>query len=344
MQQKYLKTAFQQQSHVATGHFAGDVACRFRPSDCQASHQLTDNLPMTTLPRLPCYLNGEFTTLPDAKISVMDRGFIFGDGVYEVVPVYKSRPFRFAHHMARLKRSLSELRIPNPRTREQWADIARQLVAAYAASTGVTASSIDQLIYIQITRGVAMRDHVMPTDITPTVFVMTNLMKPPTPAQRENGVTCVTAEDFRWTKAHIKSTSLLGAVFARQISFDAGATETILFRDGFMSEAAASNVWIVQNGKLIGAPKDNLVLEGIRYGLIEELCQARGIPFELRRLSRSEVQQADEILLSSATKEVLAVTTLDGQPVGSGRPGPVYAQLYAGYQDAIAQTLKETHS
>jgi len=151
-------------------------------------------------------------------------------------------------------------------------------------------------------------------------------------------VACVTADDFRWEKAHIKSTSLLGAVFARQISFDAGALETVMFRDGFLSEAAASNVWVVKGGKVLGTPKDSLVLEGIRYGLIEEICRARGIPFELRRVSRDEVEHADELLLSSATKEVLPVTLLDGQAVGSGKPGPVYAQLMAGYSEAKAQS------
>jgi len=292
---------------------------------------------MTTLPPLPCYLNGDFTTLPNAKISVMDRGFIFGDGIYEVVPAYGGQLFRFAEHMVRLDRSLAEMRIANPLTRAQWADVAKQLMARYCASKGVGADALDQLIYIQITRGVAMRDHVMPTDITPTVFVMTNTMKLPTEAQRSQGVACVTADDFRWEKAHIKSTSLLGAVFARQISFDAGALETVMFRDGFLSEAAASNVWVVKDGKVLGTPKDNLVLEGIRYGLIEEICRARGIPFELRRVSREEVQHADELLLSSATKEVLPVTTLDGQPVGCSQPGPVYTQLFAGYAEAKAQ-------
>ncbi len=292
---------------------------------------------MTTLPELPCYLNGEFTTLPDAKVSVMDRGFIFGDGVYEVVPVYAGQLFRFEQHMARLERSLQECRISNPLIREQWADIAIQLIAAYATSTGSSGQNTDQLIYIQITRGVAMRDHVMPTDITPTVFVMTNAMKSPSAEQREKGVACVTADDFRWQKAHIKATSLLGAVFARQISFDAGALETVMFRDGYLSEAAASNVWVVKDGQLLGTPKDNLVLEGIRYGLIEEICQAQGIPFALRRISHAEVLAADEVLLSSATKEVLPVTLLDGQPVGSGQPGPVYGKLYAGYQQVKAK-------
>jgi D-alanine transaminase len=270
----------------------------------------------------------------------MDRGFIFGDGVYEVVPVYAGQLFRFAQHMARIDRSLAELRIANPLTHAQWGEVAQQLIARYAQAQGVAADTLDQLIYIQVTRGVAMRDHVMPQHIEPTVFVMTNMMSPPSAAQRSQGVACVTADDFRWEKAHIKSTSLLGAVFARQISFDAGAVETIMFRNGFLSEAAACNVWVVKDGRVLGSPKDNLVLEGIRYGLIEALCQAQGIGFELRRLGRDEVLNADELLLSSATKEVLAVTTLDGRPVGSGQPGPVYAKLHAGYQQAKAQTRR----
>ena len=305
--------------------------------DLQQRWRESDNSVMNTLPSLPCYLNGEFTELPNAKVSVMDRGFIFGDGVYEVVPVYAGQPFRFEQHMARLDRSLSELRIANPLSKAQWAGIAGQLITAYAKSVGANTQDTDQLIYIQITRGVAMRDHVMTQGMAPTVFVMSNAMKPVPPAQRSSGVTCVTADDFRWEKAHIKSTSLLGAVFARQISFDAGAMETVMFRHGFLSEAAASNVWVVKDGKVLGVPKDHLVLEGIRFGLIEEICHARGIGFELRRISRDEVLNADELLLSSATKEVLAITTLDGKPVGTGKPGPVYAALYAGYQAAKAQ-------
>ena len=294
-----------------------------------------------SLPPLPCYLNGEFTLLPNAKISVMDRGFIFGDGVYEVVPVYAGQPFRFDSHMARLDRSLAELRIANPMTHAQWRSVIFKLIANYSSSTWANAINADQLIYIQVTRGVALRDHVMPENITPTVFVMSNVMKPPTPEQRANGVACVTADDFRWEKAHIKTTSLLGAVFSRQISFDAGAVETVMFRDGFLSEAAASNVWAVKNNKVMGPPRDNLVLEGIRYSLLEDICHAQGVGFELRRISRAEVMDADELLLSSATKEVLAITTLDGQPVGSGasrgKPGPVYAKLHAGYQAAKEQ-------
>ena len=287
-----------------------------------------------TLPDTPCYLNGEFSTLRDAKISVLDRGFIFGDGVYEVVPAYAGKLFRFEQHMARLDRSLAELRIANPLTHDQWQGTALKLIAEYALSTSTETEKGNQLIYIQVTRGVAMRDHPMLPGLTPTVFIMVNPMKLPSEAQRAQGVACVSAGDFRWEKAHIKSTSLLGAVFSRQISFDAGALETVMFRGDHLSEAAASNVWVVKNGTVMGPPKDHLVLEGIRYGLIEDICRAAGIDFELRPISRAEVLAADELLLSSATKEILPITLLDGQPVGNGQPGPVYAKLYAAYQQA----------
>ncbi len=286
------------------------------------------------LPDTPCYLNGNFSTLRDAKISVLDRGFIFGDAVYEVVPAYAGKLFRFGQHMARLDRSLAELRIANPLTHGQWRDIALKLIADHALSTGAESQKGNQLIYIQVTRGVAMRDHSMLPGLTPTVFIMVNPMKLPSEEQRLQGVACVSAGDFRWEKAHIKSTSLLGAVFSRQISVDAGALETVMFRGDHLSEAAASNVWAVKHGKVMGPPRDHLVLEGIRYGLIEEICHAAGIDFELRRISRAEVLAADELLLSSATKEILPITLLDGQPVGNGQPGPIYAKLYAAYQQA----------
>ncbi|OSZ71750.1 D-amino acid aminotransferase [Hydrogenophaga sp. IBVHS1] len=285
-----------------------------------------------SLPASLCYLNGEFTALRDARISVLDRGFIFGDGVYEVLPAYGGKVFRFDQHMARLDRSLAELRIPNPLTRDQWLAVARRLIEDLRATT----ASVNQLIYIQVTRGVAVRDHVMPPGLQPTVLVTASEMKLATPAQREQGVACVSADDFRWKKAHIKTTSLLGAVLARQISADAGAVETVMYREGMLSEAAASNVWVVKRGVVMGPPKDNLVLEGIRFGLIEDICREQGIPFELRRITRAEVLDADELMLSSATKEVLPITLLDGHPVGAGRPGPVYARLYAGYQQAVA--------
>ena len=306
---------------------------------------MSDSLPSTI-----CYLNGDYTPLKDAKISVLDRGFIFGDGVYEVLPAYSGKLFRFAHHMARLDRSLAELRISNPLTHHGWQAIAMKLVAAHAREMGATAlnnteneaksvlpDGFDQIIYIQVSRGVAPRDHVMPLGLKPSVFVMINPMKLPSAQARAQGVACVTADDFRWEKAHIKTTSLLGAVFSRQISADAGALETVMFRGDYLSEAASSNVWVVKAGKVLGPLKDNLVLEGIRYGLFEELCRAKGIPFELRRITKAEVLGADELLLSSATKEVLPVTLLDGKPVGTGQPGPIYARLYAAYQEAKEQ-------
>lgn len=315
-----------------------------------------DNRMMTTdLPPLPCYLGrgaqGNFTTVDKATVSVLDRGFIFGDGIYEVITVYGGQPFCFEPHMARLERSLAEVRIPNPHTREQWLALAQQLIATESIAsrahpiTGYdTFGSKNYLLYLQITRGVAQRDHVMPQGIEPTVFIMRSSLNVPSAQAREQGVSCVSADDFRWEKAHIKSTSLLGAVFARQISFDAGAVETVMFRKGFLSEAASSNVWVVKNGVVIGTPKDHLVLEGIRYGLIEGICAEQGLPFELRRVSRQEVLDADELLLSSATKEVLPITTLDGLAVGAGVPGPIYHKLYAGYQNAkAAQSAKVAH-
>jgi D-alanine transaminase len=266
----------------------------------------------------------------------MDRGFIFGDGIYEVVPVYGRRLFRLDAHLARLERSLAKMRIANPFTRAQWLERVRPLVAAVFDKTAAQ----DQLVYIQITRGVASRDHVMPEGLEPTVFMMANPMKPASLEQRHQGVACVTARDFRWERGDIKSTSLLGNVLARQISADAGASETLMFRDGFLTEAASSNVWVAREGALLGVPKSEHVLEGIRYDLLRELCQACGIAYHLRPIPESDVLTADEVMLSSATKEVLAVTRIDGQTVGHGalrgRPGPVYARLFEAYQQAKA--------
>jgi D-alanine transaminase len=290
------------------------------------------------IPALPCWLNGEMSTIRDAKVSVLDRGFIFGDGIYEVVPAYEGRPFRFNEHMARLERSLAELRIRNPMDRAGWRQVVDGLIQAYAQHVGQPVEQTNQLVYLQVTRGVAMRDHVMPADITPTVFGMVNRLYIYTPEERARGVDCYTADDFRWKKANIKSISLVGAVLARQISADQGGNETIMFRDGWLSEAAASNVWVVKDGVVLGPPKDNLVLEGIRYGVFEQICMQQGIPFQLRKIAREEVLAADEILLSSATKEVLPCTRLDGKPVGNGRPGPMYQKLFEGYQQAKRAT------
>ncbi len=291
----------------------------------------------TDLPDTLAYLNGEFTPLNEAKISVLDRGFIFGDGCYEVVPVYQAKLFRLHQHLDRLQRSLSELRIVDPMGREQWIQTIRHLVRAYLDKT----QQQNQVVYIQVTRGVAMRDHVMPKGINPTVFMMVNTMKPPPEIQRQQGVYCVSAEDFRWRRQDIKSTSLLGSVFSRQISADQNAVETVMFRNGFLSEAAASNVWVVAGNKVLGPVPDGLVLKGIRYDLLRELCAAEQLEYELRPVKAEEVWQADELLLSSATKEVLPITKLDDRLIGkgaaAGKPGPVYEKLYRAYQQAIRQ-------
>jgi D-alanine transaminase len=280
------------------------------------------------------YLNGEMLPISQAKVSVLDRGFVFGDGIYEVVPVYGKRLFRFDEHMARLGRSLAKLRITNPASRDEWLSRCRQLVASTFDATGAA----DQLVYIQVTRGVAPRDHVMPPGLTPTVFMMANPMKPATPEQRHAGVACTTARDFRWERGDIKSISLLGNVLARQMSADHGAIETIMFRDGYLTEAAACNVWVVHEGALLGPPKSEHVLEGIRVDLLRELCEECGIAYNLRPIPEADVRAADEVLLSSATKEVLPVTKIDGEPVGHGalrgKPGPVYAKLFEAYQQA----------
>jgi D-alanine transaminase len=273
-----------------------------------------------------CYLNGEFLPLAEAKISVLDRGFIFGDGVYEVVPVYARRLFRFPEHHARLVRSLGKIGMSDPLgDAEGWLALCRELVARFAAAD-------DQMVYLQITRGVAKRDHAFPQGVAPTVFAMTSPLPQVAPQARAQGVACITASDFRWHKGDIKSTSLLGAVLARQMSAEQGAAETILLRDGFLTEASASNVWIVKGGVLAAPVKDHLKLEGIRYGLLEHLAARVGVPLELRSITEAELRDADELLLTSATKEVLPVTRLDGRAVGNGVPGPVYAQLYAAYQ------------
>jgi D-alanine transaminase len=265
------------------------------------------------------------TPLSEAKISVLDRGFIFGDGIYEVIPVYGRQPFRPAQHLTRLFRGLDAVGIDNPYNAQQWLNLIGEVIHAHPAH--------DQLVYLQVTRGVAKRTHAFPnTEPTPTVFIMTNPLTLPSAQARTDGVACVSMEDKRWLRCEIKSISLLGNVLAAQNAAENDANESIQFRDGFLTEGSASNVWIVQSGVLLGPPKDNLILEGIRYGLIEELCAAEQIPFTARRITQAEVFAADEVLLSSASKEVLAVVTIDGQSIGNGQPGPIYKKLYAAYQ------------
>ncbi|OWQ85328.1 D-amino acid aminotransferase [Roseateles aquatilis] len=288
-------------------------------------------------PELPCYLNGHLGRLGDARVPVMDRGFLFGDGVYELIPVYARRLFRVHDHLDRLGHGLKALRIEDPYEREAWLDLLRSLVQHLPDDD-------DQWIYVQVTRGVGPRHHVMPVDIEPTVLAYTQPQSALTPEQRHQGLSCVTARDFRWQRGDIKSTSLLGNVLARQMSADQNADETLLIRDGFLTEASSSNVWVVRDGALLTPPPGELLLEGVRIGLLQELCEEIGIACNRCPIAETELTTADEILLTSATKEIAPVTRLDREPVGHGalrgKPGPVYARLHEAYQRAkILQSL-----
>ncbi len=270
------------------------------------------------------YLNGSFLPLPDAKVSVLDRGFIFGDGVYELVPVYAREPFRLPHHLARLQRSLDGIGLPNPHTNAQWEAIIRDLVARQPFA--------DQGVYFQITRGAAKRDHTFPQGVPPTVFMMSNPLATPTREQVDRGVAVVTAEDNRWHRCDLKTISLLGNVLMRQFAAEHGAVETVMFRDGYLTEASASNVLVVIGGTVVVPPKDNLILPGITYDAAVEFAGDVGVPVVTRPVPRAEALAADEMWLSSSTKEVLAVTTVDGKPFAGGAPGPVFRKIWDAFQ------------
>ena len=273
-------------------------------------------------------LNGEFMPLAEARIPVLDRGFIFGDGVYEVIPVYARRPFRLEGHLQRLERSLDGIRLPNPHTRAQWTGLIEELARRGPAE--------DQSLYLQVTRGVAKRDHAFPKDTKPTVFMMTNALVPPDARLVSEGVSAVSAPDNRWLRCDLKTIALLPNVLLRQLAVDAGAAEVVLLRDGCLTEGSASNIFVVKNGVLLSPPKSNLILAGITYDVILELAQAGKIPSEVRAISEAEVRAADELWLTSSTREVLAITELDGKAVGTGRPGTVFKRMYALFQELKA--------
>jgi D-alanine transaminase len=272
------------------------------------------------------YLNGQYTPIEEAKISVLDRGFIFGDGVYEVIPIYDRVAFKMDGHLARLQRSMDEIKLKNPFSDAEWTRLINDLIARHEWA--------DQAVYIQVTRGVAPRDHRTPKDIKPTLFMMTSKLSQPSEAEKKNGVSAISLQDNRWYRCHIKSTALLGNVLLRQEAAEAGCIECVLFRDGFLTEASASNVFVVKNGTLLAPPKDNLILAGITYDAVIELARANKLPLELRRISEAEVRAADELWLTSSSKEVLAITSLDEKPVGNGKPGPVFARMAQWYTAA----------
>lgn len=257
-------------------------------------------------------------------MSVLDRGFLLGDGVYEVIPVYGGLPFRLKEHLQRLQRSLNGVRMSNPYSDDEWADIIARLVDDNAGG--------DQSVYLQVTRGVAPRDHVFPEGVEPTAFVMTNPLKPLPEWFKRDGIKAITVDDIRWAQCDIKAITLLPNSLLRQKAQDVGAQEALLIRDGFMTEGSASNSYAVIDGVIYTAPKDEKVLPGITRDLVLELAAAAGVAYREEAVSLAQLQQADEIWISSSTRELLPVTLLDDKPVGSGKPGPVWQELDKRYQ------------
>ena len=272
-----------------------------------------------------CYVNGDFVPLDQARISPFDRGFLFGDGVYEVMPIYGGRPFRFESHCERLTRSCRELRMEDPLTRAQW----RELIATLIERNG----GGDQYIYWQVTRGAERgRNHAPLPNVPRTVFAFCAPLPVAAPGVLENGIACVTAQDTRWARCDIKSVALLANILLRQLSLDAGASETILLRDGELTDASASTVYVVINGELRAPPNSRAILPGTTRSVLEEIAERTKIPYRIAKVSEMELRTANEVWLTAATREVVAVTTLDGKPVGSGKPGPLWRRAYDAFQ------------
>ncbi len=276
------------------------------------------------------YLNGAFVAPEAARVSAFDRGFVFGDGVYEVIPVYGGRAFRLPHHLQRLEASLAAVGLGNPLTHSQWGAVFAELVRAHGGG--------DQSIYLQVTRGVAPRDHAFPKDTPPTVFAFSQPLKPPDAAQLADGIAAITVPDNRWQRCDIKAIALLANVLLRQQALARGAVEAILIRDGFLTEGAASNIFVVRAGRLLTPPRGPFILPGITRDLILELAHAHGVECREAAVSEAELTSADELWMTSSTKEILPITRLNDRPVGDGKPGPLQArfrQLYEDYKRAF---------
>jgi len=275
------------------------------------------------------YLNGQFLPQEQAQISVMDRGFLFGDGVYEVIPVFGGRCFRLDEHLARLSYSLRETHIVEPLSRAQWQSIFETLIEAYGGG--------DQALYLQVTRGVAKaREHKFPTDCAPTVFVMSRVLAA-LPEQAPAPIAAIAMEDIRWRRCDIKSISLLGSVLMTQQALEAGAREAILLRDGRVLEGASSNVFAVVDGILYTAPKDRNILAGITRDLIVELVQQHGLAFREQALPATELSRASELWISSSTREMVPIGQLGDSVIGSGAAGPVFEQVWCWYRNFRSQ-------
>lgn len=277
------------------------------------------------------YLNGEYLPADEAKISVLDRGFIFGDGVYEVIPVYGGRLFRGPHHLQRLNNGLKAIRIDSPLSDERWLKILEELVRHNGGG--------DQSLYLQVTRGIAPRDHRFPEPITPTIFAMSNPLAE-VDLSKQQGISAVTLEDNRWLRCNIKSISLLPNILLKQQAYDAEGGEALLVRDGFVTEGAASNIIIVKNETLITPPQSSHLLPGITRDLVIELCRTHNVPHELRPIPKEELAEADEVWVTSSTKEIVPVINIDDQAVGDGRVGDEWrkmTRLYRAYKQAFRE-------
>ncbi len=289
------------------------------------------------------YLNGAYLPPAEARVSAFDRGFVFGDGVYEVIPVFGGRLFRLPHHLARLDNSLREIRMTNPLPAGEWQRVFERLVeiqqgdvqgrtsAAGAGRAGAAGGELS--IYLQITRGVAPRDHAFPPNLAPTVFAYATPLKYPPAEQVERGISAITAPDIRWLRCDIKAIALLPNAMLRSQALDQGAAEAVLLRDGFMTEGAASNIFVVTNGRAVTPPKGPLILPGVTRDLVLELARAHDVPCAEAAVSEAALRAADEVWMTSSTKEILAITSLDGKPVGNGKPGPMHTRLLALYKE-----------
>ena len=271
------------------------------------------------------YLNGAFVPPEQAQVSAFDRGFVFGDGVYEVIPVYGRRLFRLPHHLDRLNDSLSSIRLVNPHPPAEWQAIFTRLMEAVAAN--------DQSVYLQVTRGAAPRDHAFPKETKPTVFAYATPLKYPDAAQLRDGVSAITVDDIRWRRCDIKAIALLPNVLLRQQAVESGAAEAILVRDGIATEGSASNIFAVIGNVLVTPPKGAFILPGITRDLVLELARAHQIPCTERELPVDELFRGSELMLSSSTKELLPITRVNDKTIGTGKPGPLHTRLHALYQD-----------
>ncbi len=273
------------------------------------------------------WLNGQTMPLGEARVSGLDRGFLFGDGVYEVVSIYDGKPFLLDEHLQRLERSMEAVRLDNPHDRDTWKQIIDQVVA--------NNDDPEQSLYIQVTRGTApQRDHKFPEDPQPTVLVMASPGEPAPPELVRDGIRAVILDDIRWEQCSVKSTMLLANVLLRQQALDAGAQEAILVKGGHLTEGAASNVFIVIDGVVVTPPNSDELLPGITRAFVLGLCRDHGVLCEERAVSEAELRGADEIWISSSRKEVLAVVDLDGKKVGNGAPGAVFSDVIEWFQEA----------